>query len=200
MTHRARGQGLKGLKVIRLPFLQLTSSTRFLVGSRALETHIYKPGSYPFDLIAPISVIWLPLACVSTSAEDHPSGKAQASKDSGPRSQRKAGKHKGKGKEKDVDSNSEPARKVWLRSHPSVYNEVFSSLQTAASSLLDVLKRNMREDEKHVDVELADLRGQVNVFEIMGPKSSQVLKGALSPVPQDQRPELNRVNCFLFFC
>jgi ribonuclease P/MRP protein subunit POP1 len=188
--------------VFRLPFLQLTSSTRFSVGSRALETHIYKPGSYPFDLIAPVAVIWQPLPCVSTSAKDHPSGKAQASKDSGSGSQKKAErrKKKGKGKEKDVEANFEPTRKVWLRSHPSVFNDVFSSLQTAASTVLDVVKRNMREDEKHVDVELTDLRGQVNVFEIMGPKSSQVLKGALSPVPQDQSSEFHQVNHLLFFC
>jgi len=51
----------------------------------------------------------------------------------------------------------------------------------------------MREEEKDIDVEIADLRGQINVFEIMGPKSSQVLRGALNPVLQDQRKDFTQV-------
>lgn len=39
---------------------------------------------------------------------------------------------------------------------------------------------------------MADLREHFNVFEIMGPKSSQVIKGALRPV-DDQRGEFRKV-------
>ncbi|KAF8225887.1 POP1-domain-containing protein [Tricholoma matsutake] len=174
------------------PQVQGPGAKRYTTGSRALETHIYKPGSYPFDLIAPISVIWKPLTCISSSTEDCSTGKAQAPKN---RSQKNAAKQRRKGKGKEMDSaqpDCEATRVVWLRSHPSVFNEVFSSLQAAASSVLDAAKRSMGEEEKDIDVQLSDLRGQINVFEIMGPKSSQVLKGALNPVPQDHRTEFTQ--------
>jgi ribonuclease P/MRP protein subunit POP1 len=185
---------------MRFPFLQLTSNVRFSAGSRALETHIYKVGSYPFDLIAPISIIWKPVAYLSSSTEDGSAGKAQPSKDSGSASQKNTEKRrkKRKGKEKEkAQPASEGTRLVWLRSHPSVFDGVFSSLRAAASLALDIAKRSMGEEEKDIDVEIADLRGQINVFEIMGPKSSQVLKGAL-PVPQDQKEEFTQVVRSLF--
>jgi ribonuclease P/MRP protein subunit POP1 len=160
-THKAKVQAQKGIYVMRFLFLQLTPKSRFSVGSRALETHIHKPGSYPFDLIAPITVIWKPLAPISPLAGTKP--------------------------------DSDTSRVVWLRSHPSVFDEVFSSVQAAASLTLDATKRNMGEEQRDIDVEIADLRGHINVFEIMGPKSSQVLKGALNPVPQDQRKDFTQV-------
>jgi ribonuclease P/MRP protein subunit POP1 len=193
VTHKARAQALKGIHLNRSPLLQLTSNVRFSVGSRALETHIYKPGSYPFDLIAPISIIWKPL---TRSTEDCSADKAQASKNSGSGSQKNDRKRGRKGKGKDKDStqpDSESIRIVWLQSHPSVFNEVFASLQAGASTVLDIAKRSMGEEERDIDVEIADLRGQVNVFEIMGPKSSQVLAGTLHPVPQDQSKEFTQV-------
>ena len=164
-----------------------------------METHIYKPGSYPFDLIAPISIIWKPLVPLSSSTEV---GKEQASTHSGPASQKNAERQRryGKGKGKDnVQPASEPTRLVWLRSHPSVFDEVFSSLRIAASLTLDAAKRSMGEEEKDIDVEIADLRDQTNVFEIMGPKASQVLKGALHPIPQDQRKEFAQVTSLFIF-
>jgi ribonuclease P/MRP protein subunit POP1 len=128
--------------------------------------------------------------------EDCSADGAQASNDSGAGSQtnnKKRGQ-KSKGKAKDnTQPDSESIRTVWLRSHPSVFNEVFSSLQAGASLVLDMAKRSMGEEERDIDVEIADLRGQVNVFEIMGPKSSQVLAGALNPVPGDQRKEFTQV-------
>lgn len=39
---------------------------------------------------------------------------------------------------------------------------------------------------------MADLREQFNVFEIMGPKASQVLKGALKPA-DDKREDFKKV-------
>ena len=52
------------------------------------------------------------------------------------------------------------------------------------------------DDERRKKVEVVDLRGKFNIFELMGPKSSQVIKGALTPVPGDDREELNQVNYF----
>ena len=35
-------------------------------------------------------------------------------------------------------------------------------------------------------MEIADLRGEVNIFEIMGPQANQVLRGALRAVPRGE--------------
>ncbi|KAF5382413.1 hypothetical protein D9615_002972 [Tricholomella constricta] len=169
-------------------------SKRYSTGLRALETHIYKPGSYPFDLISPLTVIWKPLPSDSAPVVETPN-RSDAQKEGNATdsstSKRKR-KVKGKGKEKEQEhpqspSNSETSRVVWLRVHPSAYKDVLSSLQMSASLTLDAAKRD--NEGKDFEVEIADLRGQVNAFEIMGPKSNQVLRGTLSPVPHDQRAE-----------
>lgn len=77
-------------------------------------------------------------------------------------------------------------RSVWLRFHPSVHILVFETLKEAASHCLSHYK-SLYGDSEEATIDLIDLRGLINVFEIMGPKSSQVVKGALSPVTSEQR-------------
>jgi ribonuclease P/MRP protein subunit POP1 len=69
------------------------------------------------------------------------------------------------------------------------------ALRTAASSVLDTARKAAPPGTQFDDIgiELEDLSGQINVFEIMGPKSNQVLKGALSPVSQESREDFNKV-------
>lgn len=182
---------------------------RYRIGSRVLETHLYKPGSYPFDLIAPITVMWKSLAQSSPSADDfepvmvaEESNPTQVASD-GARKRKRKGKGKGKEKSRDKDPDDTTTggeadlgvfRTVWLQSHPSVFDEVLSSLKAATSAILDAIKRIPRSaDSKEVVIGIADLRRQVNVFEIMGPKSNQVLKGALTPVTQDSREDFAKV-------
>jgi len=103
-----------------------------------------------------------------------------------------------KGKEKETrDSTVAPEsgerRVVWLRVHPSAFDVVSSSLQLAASSTLDAARRSYDGKVEELEVEIADLRGQINAFEITGPKSNQVLRGALNPVPQDERIDFQNV-------
>lgn len=83
-------------------------------------------------------------------------------------------------------------RTIWLQFHPSVQLEVFDTLKQAASRTLVNYKNNA--DSQEVTLKIADLTRQVNVFEIMGPKSSQVIKGALSPVASENREEFLKVS------
>ena len=83
-------------------------------------------------------------------------------------------------------------RLVWICFHPSVYQQVHETLAEAAINLLAEIKEATTSEAKY-DVEIADLRKQLNIFEIMGPKSSQVIKGALRPVMDDKRPEFRKV-------
>ena len=138
-------------------------------------------------------MIWKPRACsdgnepasrVSDSTNDPPQGDLNG---------------KGKGKEaRDsiVTPESSEQRVVWLRVHPSAFDVVSSSLQLAASSALDAAGCSSDGKVDELEVEIADLRGQINAFEVTGPKSNQVLRGALSPVPEDRRVEFQKV-CYL---
>lgn len=180
-----------------------------MTGARTLETHIYKCGAYPFNLIAPVTIIWKPVfSPPDPSSPGDPSKASQPSatpQTSNPTSEAASGsetrKRKRKGKEKETSSQSIPhadiSRTVWIRSHPAVFDDIFSALQTTASLTLGAVRSTSADTgSKYVEIELADLRGQVNVFEIMGPKSNQVIKGALTPVAEDKREEFKKVCIF----
>ncbi|KAG0698380.1 ribonucleases P/MRP protein subunit POP1-domain-containing protein [Suillus ampliporus] len=174
---------LKGPEIILRNVLDLccdpqcTGMKRSMSGARVLETDLYKQGSYPFDLIAPVTIMWRPLPAGNTSA----STKAPSAEGSSKR------KRKGKDKQ-NIPANA--GRAIWVRSHPAVFDDVFEALQKSASLVLEAEKQ--RHKDVYVEVEIADLRGSVNVFEIMGPKASQVIKGALSPVGDDDRQEFKK--------
>ncbi|KAJ7780582.1 NUC188 domain-containing protein [Mycena maculata] len=166
---------------------------RFLPGARTLDTHIYEPDHYPFGLIGPASIFWRPIPAPSKPQTlDVPQDPTQ-----GPTTgSQKRGKGKGKGK----DSAAPPSdpdivlRTVWIRTHPATSEKVFEVLRTSASLALDAARKAAPDGTQNdeLGVELEDLSGQINAFEIMGPKSNQVLKGALSPVSQDPREDFNK--------
>lgn len=81
-------------------------------------------------------------------------------------------------------------RTLWLRIHPVIFGDVTRELQKATSQVLDRPRSSVEE----IAVEIADLRGQVNTLEIMGPKSTQVLRGALTPIDKDDREEFKKVH------
>ncbi|KAF8272238.1 ribonucleases P/MRP protein subunit POP1-domain-containing protein [Lactarius quietus] len=72
-------------------------------------------------------------------------------------------------------------RTVWIRCHPTIFSSVHSTLKHAVSSTLNVLKKSPNHSQNSYAVEVIDLRDSINVFEITGPKSSQVICGALTP-------------------
>jgi ribonuclease P/MRP protein subunit POP1 len=85
-------------------------------------------------------------------------------------------------------------RTVWLIYHPAVYDDVLAVLQQTASLTLSAAKQQEATASTEYEVDIADLRGHFNVFEIIGPKSNQVLKGALKPIPQDDRAPFSQVS------
>lgn len=123
---------------------------RYLAGSRVCHTHIYAPRLYPYNLIGPATIFWRPQPSKPVEVD--------VIVDKGRR--------------------GEPIRRtVWLQIHPSVYDECYAALRASASSILQHASTSGQEEDA---IEIADLRGQLNIFEITGPKSSQVLKGALT--------------------
>lgn len=101
----------------------------------------------------------------------------------------------GKGKHKESADVQPPGsqRTLWIWVHPSVFDEVFAELRLCISLTLETLKKASPSAENIVNVEIADLRQHLNVFEIMGPKASQVIRGALKPVFEDGRDDFKKV-------
>lgn len=108
-------------------------------------------------------------------------------------------KRKRKQAKPQTDSSSTEApnpsiRTVWIRSHPAIFDDVFSGLQRSASLVLENLPTPRGAAvAPSAEIEIADLRENVNVFEIMGPKSNQILKGALTPIKEDKREDFKKV-------
>ncbi|KAI0755130.1 POP1-domain-containing protein [Daedaleopsis nitida] len=137
--------------------------SRFVTGARAMETYIYDYNKYPYNLIGPATILW------------------QASFTEGQSSTTQKGSGKGKGREKANPPPNDAQKRtliVWVRVHPSVTEQAHEALRISASFALDAAKKA----ERIVEVEIADLREHFNMFEIMGPKSTQIIKGALRPV------------------
>ncbi|EKM79429.1 hypothetical protein AGABI1DRAFT_74463 [Agaricus bisporus var. burnettii JB137-S8] len=130
-------------------------ATRWVVGSRAFNTHLHKCDFYPFGCLGPATIIWRPL-----QKNNEPSTDCVA-----------------------TTPDNKTTRNLWLRVHPAIFEDVTVELKKAVSRALD----RPRPPPEEFEVEIADLRGQVNAFEIMGPKSNQVLRGALDPISKDDR-------------
>ena len=141
-----------------------------------------------------MTIIWQPV----TNSTTQISGPSEVVGASAPGSS-KGRKRKGKSREKaDAVLSSPPTRLVWIKVHPSVFHEVYIELRDATSFTLEKVKKSAQDGEPEVIVEMADLRKRLNVFEIMGPKSSQVIKGALKPVLEDKREEFKKVAVILY--
>ena len=110
-----------------------------------------------------------------------------------------------------------PLRQLWIRFHPISHAEVWGALRSSITSVLTeirneqaaaaqslVSKTKGKGKEREVDagpevtIEMSDRREEVNAFEIMGPKSARVLKGALGGLVKDEkRPEIKKVSQLL---
>jgi hypothetical protein len=88
-------------------------------------------------------------------------------------------------------SQTEPIqdRTMWIRCHPVIYESVLAAVQYAIQDQLFP-----RSNDKEIKVVVTDLRDQFNIFELVGPKSSQVIHGALEPIKAEDRPEFKQVS------
>ena len=113
------------------------------------------PGSYPYDLAGPVTVLWCPTASP------------------------------------DSDDLARSTRTVWVVCHPSIFESAFRSLSISSSLAVEASESD---DKRRHKVQIVDLRGKFNIFELMGPKSSQVIKGALVPILDGRCEELTHVS------
>ncbi|KAF5360528.1 hypothetical protein D9756_004746 [Leucocoprinus leucothites] len=152
-------------------------AVRWVTGSRVFNTHLYECGAYPFGLLGSVTIIWRPINIhTGDQVLSHPSATQ-------------------KGKEIAVEApkvmpeaDNNRTRTLWLRIHPVIFDDVTHELQKATSQVL----ARPRSSTEEIEIEIADLRGQVNAFEIMGPKSNQVLRGALTSVNKENRIDFKK--------
>ena len=110
---------------------------------------------------------------------------------------RRTKKGGGNGRRKSVEDQ---LRRVWIRCHPSIFEDIFEALQKATTRVLDA-HREVDVEQKCVwEVVLTDLRRHFNIFDLIGPKSSQVIKGALTPIKDELRKEFHHVSICYFTC
>ncbi|KAF8582845.1 POP1-domain-containing protein [Ramaria rubella] len=162
---------------------------RYTLGSRIHETHLYKPGAYPCSLIAPITIMWKSLAPVSVPVPPDPEGSSTNANQAATSKPKKRRRGKGKSTEDvapqaSAKPDSHAFRTLWIRVHPSAWPEVWHAVREAASED----KNKSKGPEPEESIHLVDLRSQVNSFELMGPRSSQVFSGAMTLVNGDVRP------------
>jgi len=149
-----------------------------VTGSRVFSTHIYECKAYPFGLIGSTTIMWRPVNSQTGQCRFSVPQKDQRTTVEGQNTvSSEAGKNQ--------------SRTLWLRFHPLIFDDVTRELRKATSKVLARLS-----DE--TEVEIADIREQVNAFEIMGPKSSQVLRGALTAVNGDDRPDFKMVRTSIY--
>ena len=154
---------------------------RFVSGARACDTHIHNHGTYPYDLIGPVTIIWQALSTTETISKQQPT----------------SSKEKSAGKAKQTVSLG-PVRVAWIRAHPTIFDEVLLALRLSASFALERVEADFdAPDSEKCNVDIADLRDCLNIFEIIGPKSSQVIKGALKPVKNDKRNDFKEVRLWI---
>ena len=59
-----------------------------------------------------------------------------------------------------------------------------------------VLQKRKEAGGKEEEIQMTDLRDRFNIFEIMGPKSSQIITGALKPIKEEMTREFKKVCSF----
>ncbi|KAH8998691.1 POP1-domain-containing protein [Lactarius akahatsu] len=164
------------------------ASKRYMSGIRGCETCVYEVGSYPLGYIGPVFIIWRAMA-VAPGASQPPDTFPTRSK---PKGKRKKYKQAMENMSREPEPPEEEIRTVWIRCHPAVFSSVHSTLKQAVSLTLDALKKSPNHSQNSYAIEVIDLRDSINVFEITGPKSSQVIHGALTPTVVDHRGEFKK--------
>lgn len=97
---------------------------------------------------------------------------------------------------RDTDNLVYSPRTVWVICHPSIFESAFRSLTVSSSFAIE---GSESPDLRRNKVEIVDLRGKFNIFELMGPKSSQIIKGALNPILDGESEELKQVSPLPYF-
>ncbi|KAL7409931.1 ribonucleases P/MRP protein subunit POP1-domain-containing protein [Mrakia frigida] len=188
-----KGEEVALERVLRRVAGEVCWGKRFTPGSRLATTTLHLPSAYPLSLLCPATVLWCPPPPPPTSPT-LPSTSASTSTNPLP-------------------SSSPLQRQIWIRFHPTSHAEVWGALRSSITSVLTEIRDERAaalakgkgkgkgkqrevvvEGEQEVEIEMSDRREEVNAFEIVGPKSGRVLKGALGGlIKAEERAEMKKI-------
>jgi ribonuclease P/MRP protein subunit POP1 len=78
------------------------------------------------------------------------------------------------------ESETVSRRTLWLRLHPSIFQETWEALELDIKSrLAAIAQAGSSTSSRMVNLQIRDLRGEVDGFEITGPMAGQVLRRVL---------------------
>jgi ribonuclease P/MRP protein subunit POP1 len=134
-----------------------------------LTLHRYR--EWPGGMIGPAEILWRPRAPEPTVDVK--------------------GKRKRKSTGDASDSPAASKRQIWIRVHPSIFNETHSTLVKAITSFYQQKDRSASSMQS--SLELRDLRGEFNSFEITGPKAIQII-GSVFDICRSEIPPKKAVS------
>lgn len=142
-------------------------SCSFEDGARMADTTLYEFQQWPLGFLTPAQVLWRPLPPPTL----------------------------------EYTSSTNPVQQVWIRFHPSAQVSVLAALRKSISTVLEREHLDLSEktaaQKGETRVELRDVREEVCVFEVVGPRSGKVLRGALGELVKDEpREEIKQVRPF----
>lgn len=140
------------------------AGSRYESGGRMAEVTLHRFREWPAGMIGPAEILWRPQATSST------------------------GDRKGKRKQvgDPADKQGKDVRQIWIRLHPSIFDETYATLVKAITSLYQ--RENAHSAEGN-GVELRDLRGSINCFELTGPRALQILESVLDVCRTETPPK-----------
>jgi hypothetical protein len=180
-----------GAARLALSFNRDASSYKHVIrvssGGRRHDTHIYACGAYPFGLLGPVAILWQPGPDAGTRSpgENHITSKTKR------KHAKRAATNNAQAERLDV------ARTVWIWSHPAMFEQVQDALQTATAKVLAEVDHQTGPSSsmKPVEtIEIRDLKGEINAFDLTGPKSTAILQGVLNPVKDDSTNSREKID------
>jgi ribonuclease P/MRP protein subunit POP1 len=128
------------------------------------EVTLHRFREWPAGMIGPAEILWRPQETPSTGDR--------------------------KGKRKQVGDPSarqgKDARQIWIRLHPSIFDETYTTFVKAITSFY---QRDNAHPSEGSGVELRDLRGSINCFELTGPRALQILESVLDVCRNETAPK-----------
>lgn len=149
------------------------------------DTIVYKYATWPYGMIGPCSILWQPIEVERDPTIASVTAPSSSSVPADSQQRKRKRTHESIAAKKE---NRNIQRKIWLRFHPGMFEQVWENLGLTIEAYYTEKQKhpsNLGEpftsgQDNPAKIEMKDLRGELNAFEVMGPKAQQVLKGIAS--------------------
>lgn len=141
------------------------AGSRYETGGRLAEVTLHRYREWPAGMIGPAEILWRPRPPSTTSD--------------------RKGKRKQVGNPVEDDVGQQ--KHLWIRIHPAIFDETYQNLVKAITSYYQ--RPEARALDRGSGIEMKDVRGSMNSFEIMGPRSIQILQGILDVCRSEVAPK-----------